>query len=227
MFVTTEPSTSANVVVAVCMGRNPLKIHQNATAMFEYLDKYTNVLILICDDIHRFEQSISRHISDSKALRRAIKEGDEIEAVLKEAIGGHEKNTTIVRWKDIQDETFSKQLSALYRHLSDLKDDLNQSSRYYIQNRVHPGLEITQEHLDKFNDYTLHELPVQLGGARFAGVEYTEILHPVFVSNIAQAQQYRSPIAGIKQTVLLNDDIMQDFGPVPQVHLHRLYFPVS
>lgn len=224
----TNIPASKTCVVAICLGRNPVRDVQKARELFEFLQKqkYHEVLILVCDEIHRFEQSISRTISDSKALRRALREGDEFLRILKEAVTGSGLNVTFIRWKDMKDEKYTEQLSVLYKHIGLFKEDLNASSGHYIENRVSPGLLVTQEHLDKFNDYTVHELPIQLAGVRYNGIEYTDILHPVYVRDANQAENYHSPIADIKQKILNDVTIMRDFGPVPKVNLHRLYWTI-
>ena len=147
-------------LIAVCMGKSPMNVQERVEEMLAYVTKrHSRVVILICDDIHKWEQSIGSKMSSGRAFRLAMAAGDAAIAVIQSAISNKfsDQNIEIVRWKDITDPQYEQTLAILRHHQPSFQEYLDRSSAFYIQRRL-PGVELSQQKLDKFTEYTMNEV---------------------------------------------------------------------
>lgn len=227
-----EPPQQSRCGVAVCMGRSPMNFVEKVRELLEFTTKYyQKVTILVCDEINQFEQYIGSKMSSGRAYRLAMQAGDAAIAVIEEALSQFDERdrVEIIRWKDIRDEKYESLLEVLKMNQHQLQGDLNKSSAFYIQRRL-PGVEINQAKCDKFTEYTMHELPVQLRGFRYKGEDFKTIWHPVFVKQADDAHNYFSPISNITQDIRNREDIMDQVRDVDQseeAQVIRLYWEVT
>lgn len=192
---------------------------------------YQKTTILICDEINQFEQYIGSKMSSGRAYRLAMAAGDAAIAVFEQAMVDFSERdrVEIIRWKDIRDEKYEALLQTLKANQHTLQADLDKSSAFYIGRRL-PGVEVNQAKVDKFTEYTMHELPVQLRGFRYKGEEFKTIWHPVFVKQAEDAHNYFSPITNITQDIRDNAHIMEqvrDIDDSDEAQVIRLYWQAA
>lgn len=147
-------------LIAICMGKSPMNVQEKAEEMLDYVTRrHSRVVVLICDDIHKWEQSIGSKMSSGRAYRLAMAAGDAAIDVIQKAIAARftDKNIEIVRWKDIVDPQYEQTLAILRHHQPSYQEYLDKSSAFYIQRRL-PGVELSQQKLDKFTEYTMNEV---------------------------------------------------------------------
>lgn len=148
-------------LIAICMGKSPMNVQKKVEEMLAFVtQRHARVVVLICDDIHKWEQSIGSKMSAGRAFRLAMAAGDAAIDVVQKAITNRFANNTnieIVRWKDITDPQYEQTLSVLRQHQPSFQEYLDKSSAFYIQRRL-PGVEMSQQKLDKFTEYTMNEV---------------------------------------------------------------------
>lgn len=224
-----------NCMVAVCMGKSPLMIKENVCELFDYLvTKHQNIVVLICDEIHKFEKMIPKRKRIEDAEREALFEGQQLQSsLLQIQQEKHEwSQIKILRWKDIANEEYGKMHLAVQGIVDKYKQQFDQSSEYYIHNRLKIA-SVTEKRVNNFTNYTVAELPIQLYGIHVNGVQYSLIYHPVFapsdINPTISSQPYFSPISDITNILRKDIDFMRDIDSIKSeatkpASLIRVYF---
>ncbi|KAF2756129.1 hypothetical protein EJ05DRAFT_487928 [Pseudovirgaria hyperparasitica] len=217
---TSNPEDSC--VVTMSMGNNPLLDESNVAKLLDVLTvRHRKVVILVCDEIHKYEQTISHGMSDSRAAKLAMAAGNEMVLHLQTFIKNWQlsNNSTsctihICRWGDITTDSYHKLLDAVVRFRSRFEDELEKSSTYYIQSRLRQAT-LTDRRLENFTRYTLEELPVQLVGLELHGTQHSILYHPVFCQKAVSATHgakptYFSPIENVIKAYRADEEVMAD-----------------
>jgi tRNA-dependent cyclodipeptide synthase len=143
-----------------------------------------NVVILIADEIARFNYRIFSKYSEGKSLRGALKEGDKYEAFFRKIIGKfsekEQKKVLILRWSDIWDEPKKKikiRLEEKYKSNKEFMEIITSFVKKYAEKRKK---ELTEEQMDYLSQYILSELPTLLEGISYKSKKYDLLLYPTF-----------------------------------------------
>lgn len=235
MIVDTDTfSRVTKCVVAVCMGKNPMNQDQNVSNLFDYVcDHHQDILILICDDIHKYEKMISRRKKIEDATLEALEDGEMLHkqlSLIRDTKTVWQQRIQIVRWNDIQlDTQYQKTLTLVEAYQEKYANEFAQSSEYYIKRRLQMAT-ITPERLKNFTKYTIAELPVQLCGVNYNSKRYDLIYHPVYAKDITDGnyrKNYYSPIGDITDLLRKDQTFMNklnELGLYNAAHLVRIFF---
>ncbi|KAI1052655.1 hypothetical protein LB507_009791 [Fusarium sp. FIESC RH6] len=220
-----EPFTAGgHCAVAICLGETPLDNPNNVYDLVKCLQqKFSDIVFLICDEIHKYEMMIPRNMTISRAQRLAIKKGDDMDAIVTSAFDRLRQddqlsaNVTILRWSQIEDQDYQKVHDITYQYRDKFDQELRTSSGFYIKRRLAVAT-LTEERLENFTKYTLAELPVQLLGFNHNNRQYTTIFHPVYPRKNADGSAgdvnaaYVSPIETVVNAYRGNADVVGDIS---------------
>ncbi|KAF4340432.1 chitinase [Fusarium beomiforme] len=232
-----EPfAANSRCAVAICLGETPLCVPENVCDLANALQqKFNDIVFLICDEIHKYEMMIPRTMTLSRAQRTAVKKGDEIEAILNDALnclrqkGQLSAKVTILRWSDIEDQDYKHLLDIMYDHRKPFEQHLWSSSEFYIKRRLAVAT-LTEERIENFTKYTLAELPVQIMGLNYNNYQYTTIFHPVYPRKNPDGSpgnvnsEYVSPIDKVVQAYRNSPDVI---GDISRLVPHKKYGTVT
>lgn len=236
-----EPyAAGGHCAVAICLGETPLDDPTNVYDLIKSLqEKFSDIVFLICDEIHKYEMMIPRNMTITRAQRLAIKKGDNMDVLLNNVFdrlrqsGQLLANLTILRWSQIEDQDYQKVHGIMYQYRNQFEQELRTSSGFYIKRRLAVAT-LTEERLENFTKYTLAELPVQLLGFNYDNRQYTTIFHPVYprkntdgsVGDVNSA--YVSPIETVVNAYRNNADVVSDISrSVPHMEagkVSRVFF---
>ncbi|KAJ4011001.1 hypothetical protein NW752_007461 [Fusarium irregulare] len=220
-----DPFTvGGHCAVAICLGETPLDNPNNVYDLVKCLQqKFSDIVFLICDEIHKYEMMIPRNMTISRAQRLAIKKGDDMDAIVTSAFDRLRQddqlsaNVTILRWSQIEDPDYQKVHDITYQYRDNFDQELRTSSGFYIKRRLAVAT-LTEERLENFTKYTLAELPVQLLGFNHNNRQYTTIFHPVYPRKNADGSAgdvnaaYVSPIETVVNAYRGNADVVGDIS---------------
>lgn len=233
MIVDKDTSSVTNCVVAVCMGKNPMNQHENVSELFDYLcGHHKEILILVCDDIHKYEKMISRRKKFEVATLEALHDGKMLhdQLMMIRDTKTDWRDIQIARWNDIDSNTqYQKTLALVETHQQKYASEFAQSSEYYIKRRLQMAT-ITPERLAYFTKYTIAELPVQLCGVNYKSQQYDLVYHPVYtldISNEKYRKEYYSPIGNITELLRKDQTFMKElaeFSSHNAADLVRIFF---
>lgn len=220
-----EPfAASGHCAVAICLGETPLDDPSNIYDLIMSLQqRFSDIVFLICDEIHKYEMMIPRNMTITRAQRLAIKKGDNMDAILNNVFEHLRQadqllaNLTILRWSQIEDQDYQKVHDIMYQYRNQFEQELRTSSGFYIKRRLAVAT-LTEERLENFTKYTLAELPVQLLGFNHNNRQYTTIFHPVYPRKNADGSAgdvnsaYVSPIETVVNAYSNNTDVVGDIS---------------
>lgn len=175
-----------NIFIGVSLGVLKPMTEELAKDYISWALKNTKekVVILIADEIAKFNYKIFSKYSTGKSQRRAIREGDEyidfFKEVLKEFSKEEQENVEILRWKDIWDERKEKIRQILeqeYMSNKKFKEKVLFFIKKYAEKR---GKGLKQEKLGYLSQYILYELPTLLDGIQYDKTDYRLLLYPTF-----------------------------------------------
>ncbi len=156
----------------------------------EYIDwalKNTknDIVILIADEIAKFNYRVFSQYSEGKSLRRALKEGDKYEhffkEIKKEFSEQEKKKILILKWKDIwneQKEKIRMKLEEKYKSNKEFRKIITSFVKKYAEKR---GKKLSEEKFDYLSQYILAELPTLLDGIKYKNEKYNLLVYPTFV----------------------------------------------
>lgn len=143
-----------------------------------------NAVILIADDIAKYNY---RHLDKAgwdAAKRRAKKDGDRMGSFYQEIVSmlpEHKQEAVdIIRWQDITTDRLERQISLLreeYMDSPELREEVHKPIVHYLQKK---GRTITPERLEGLSDYVISELPSLCDGVVYDGRRYSVMLYPTY-----------------------------------------------
>ena len=142
------------------------------------------VVILIADEIAKYNYKIFSKYSPGKSIRAAMKEGEKYKSFFQEVISSFstkdKSRILLLRWNDIWDENLErirKKLKKKYDEDRDFRKVVISFVKMYADKR---GKVLSEEKLDYLSQYILAELPTLLDGVHFDNVKYDLLLYPTF-----------------------------------------------
>jgi len=145
------------------------------------------VVILIADEIAKFNYKIFSSYSEGKSEQRAIREGDKyidfFREIVKEFSAEEQKKILILRWNDVwneRNEKIRKFLEEEYESNKEFKDNVQFFIKKYADKREK---ELDEEKLNYLSQYILYELPTLLDGIEYKNEKYRLLLYPTFESS--------------------------------------------
>ncbi|RYE12157.1 MAG: hypothetical protein EOP45_23355, partial [Sphingobacteriaceae bacterium] len=120
-----DDAQNERCMVAVCMGKSPLMRKENVCELFDYLiTKHNDIVILICDEIHKFEKMIPKRKRLEDAEKEALDEGQQLQSSLLHVQQDKDewKQIKILRWKDIVNEEYEKMHIAVQKFVGKYKE---------------------------------------------------------------------------------------------------------
>lgn len=142
------------------------------------------VVILIADEIAKFNYRIFSKYSEGKSLRSALKEGDKYEDFfqkIKEEFSKQEqKKILILKWKDIWDnqrEKIRAKLEEKFQSNREFREIIISFVEKYAEKK---GKKLDKEKFDYLSQYILAELPTLLDGIEYDKEKYRLLLYPTF-----------------------------------------------
>lgn len=211
--------SSTGCLVLACLGKTPLCDETNIKDLVNGLtSRHENVIFLISDGLHKFEQMLTKHTSMMYAERCANAAGDRMKEILVRALSdwktkNPESTATIEieRWASIKDDTYKIMYDTVTSFRPRFEDQFRASSQYYILHR-RLNATITDAQLENYSQYLLEELPLLLLGAVIKGTRYTVIYYPVFPQARSDATApdigYISPIEDLAKSYREDPDFL-------------------
>ena len=178
-----------NVFIGISLGVLKPLTKETSKEYIKWALKNTKnkVVILIADEIAKFNYKIFSSYSEGKSERRAIREGDEyldfFQQILQEFSKEEQKKILILRWKDIWDRNKKKIKQVLdeeYKSNREFKEQAQFFLKKYSDKR---NKDLDKEKLDYLSQYILYELPTLLDGIEYKNEKYRLLLYPTFESS--------------------------------------------
>lgn len=186
IFNTTEDeikSRKFNIFIGISIGIKPLD-EEMAKDYIRWALENTkdDVVILIADDIAKYNYRIFSSYSEEKSLKRARREGDEHITLFKEVISnlGADNRVRILRWKQIFDKKLSLLTDELKKEFDaniDFQKEILKFVNDYTKRR---GKALTKEKRKYLANYILYELPTIFNGIEYSGNKYDLLFYPTF-----------------------------------------------
>jgi len=172
-----------NIFIGISMGVKPLdkKIAREYIA-WALSNTKEKVVILIADDVAKFNYRVFSSYSENKSLKRARREGDEYHKLFKEVLSemGQKNKVVLLHWKEI----FSDKLNSLTKTLknefdknADFQEEILKFVKHYSKRRKR---DLSDEKLKYLANYMLFELPTILNGIEYEGTKYNLLFYPTF-----------------------------------------------
>lgn len=143
-----------------------------------------NIVILIADEITKYNYRIFSKYSSGKSKRRAMLEGEKyvkyFQEFLKNIQKKDRKRINICRWNDIwnnRKEKIKQILEKEYNSNNAFKNKILFFINNYIEKR---GKKLSRRKIEFLSQYILNELPTLLDGIKYHGVPYNFLFYPTF-----------------------------------------------
>ncbi|MDP4039026.1 MAG: tRNA-dependent cyclodipeptide synthase [Candidatus Pacearchaeota archaeon] len=178
-----------NVFIGISLGVLKPLTKETAKEYIKWALKNTKnkVVILIADEIAKFNYKVYSSYSEGKSERRAIREGDKyfdfFQKIIQEFSKEEQKKILILRWKDIWDrkkEKIKQIFDEEYKSNKDFKEQVQFFLKKYSDKR---NKDLDKEKLDYLSQYILYELPTLLDGIEYKKEKYRLLLYPTFESS--------------------------------------------
>ncbi len=175
-----------NIFVGISVGIKPI----NDELAKEYLSwslKNTkeNVIILIADEIAKYNYIVFSNYNENKSLNRAYRDGAEhikiFENVISKYFENEIKRIKIITWKDIlSDKYYSRKeiIEDFYNINSAFQEKINYFLKKYTERR---NKNLNKEKFKILSKYIISELPTILFGIEFQNNHYNLLLYPTYV----------------------------------------------
>lgn len=144
------------------------------------------IVILIADEIAKFNYRVFSKYSETKAQKRAIREGkkylDFFKTILEKEFK-NKKSINFVIWKDIWDERKDKIKQILeeeYRINKKFKEKVLFFVKEYAKNRKK---DLDEDKLNYLSQYIIYELATLLDGIEYKNINYKLLLYPTFTNS--------------------------------------------
>ena len=179
-------SRKFNIFVGISVGVKPL----NEEIAKEYLswsleNTKDDVIILIADEIAKYNYIVFSKYNENKSLKRAYSDGAEHTKIFEDTISKHfskeKSRIKIISWKDILSEKYDKAkeiIDKFYEKNIDFQNKINHFLKKYTERREK---ELSQERLKILSQYILSELPTLLLGIDFENKHYNLLLYPTYI----------------------------------------------
>lgn len=179
-------SQKFNIFVGISVGVKPL----NEKIAKEYLswaleNTKDNVIILIADEIAKYNYMVFSSYNENKSLKRAYRDGTEHIKIFEDTILKHfskeKSRIKIITWKDILSKKYDKAkriIDNFYEKNIDFQNKINYFLKKYTERREK---ELSEERFKILSQYILSELPTLLLGIDFKNKHHDLLLYPTYI----------------------------------------------
>jgi len=177
-------SKKFDIYIGVSLG-NKWFTKENIKQYILWCIKYTKskVAVLIADTLHSINYEVRNRESSDKALKRAIKEGDKFEKIVKEIISelpkDQQKIIEILRWEDVKEDPFNKKFIPFFfnefKTNLKFKEEILKLVKGFTKK---DSKNFSQKDIEKLCEYILIELPEILHGFIHKRIYYNCYVYP-------------------------------------------------
>lgn len=149
--------------------------------------QHTNskIAVLIPDKIHAVNYEVKSHYTVTRAMRVAMRKGQEVEAVVRAALAAEsipEAQVAILHWQDIEDSQYLKNHAVILQAFEN-----NSEFRRVTVDMVKeaPQLEdfdFDETQYERLAHYILDELPILIGGFELNSIHFNLLPYPGFAN---------------------------------------------
>ena len=144
------------------------------------------VLVVIADALHAVNLEVLDKRSPERALKKAIRIGDEknieIQEIISALLLNDQRRVRVVRWKDVtQNEIYKYNLRIIKEEFESNKEFHDYMTNIVVSGRSDRTESISKmlpEELDRLTDYVLYELPLFVNGVHIDGSNLVFTLLP-------------------------------------------------
>lgn len=192
-----------NIFIGISVGVKPL----NEKIAKEYISWALNhtenkILILIADEIAKYNYQVFSSYNETKSLKRAYKDGEEHRLIFEKTIEKHfqkeKEKIEIISWETIVSAKYQeskKIITAFFEENKEFQEKINYFLKKYTERR---SKDLSEEKLKKLSHYILSELPTILSGIDHENTHYNLLFYPTYIHsglselcvNIFQKKEY-------------------------------------
>jgi tRNA-dependent cyclodipeptide synthase len=175
-----------NIFIGISVGVKPL----NEEIVKEYLTwclKNTNneIIVLIADEIAKFNYMVFSSYNEKKSLNRAIRDGENHKDIFKNTISKYFKKEKdrirIITWKDIKTDSYLKSKEIIKTHYLENKEFKKEIHFFLEQYTKRKEKKLSNEKLEILSEYIISELPTILDGIEIENSKYNLLFYPTYI----------------------------------------------
>jgi len=177
-------SKKFNLYIGISLG-NKWFTKENIKENILWCLKHTKdkLAILIADTLHAINYEVRNKEKSTKAFKRAIKEGDKYEKIVKEIISeipqSKQDKIEILKWEDVKKDSYNKKfIPFFFEEFSKNKEFREEIIRLVKGFTKKDPQNFNQEEINKLCEYVLLELPELLHGFDYKGTHYNCYTYP-------------------------------------------------
>lgn len=179
-------SKSYNIFIGISVGVKPL----DETIAKSYIswaleNSSQDVVILIADEIAKFNYIVFSNYNESKSLKRAYRDGNKHIKIFENTILKYFQNSkdkiNIIRWRDIITEEFYEDIKIIQKYYEEnrkFKERIDYFIDKYTQRR---NKKLNNNEIKFLSQYIIFELPTILKGIKFENKRYNLLFYPTYV----------------------------------------------
>ncbi len=177
-------SKKFNLYIGISLG-NKWFTKENIKKNILWCLKHTKdkLAILIVDTLHAINYEVRNKEKSDKAVRRAIKEGDKYEKIIKEIVSeipeSKKKKIEILRWEDVKEDPFNKEFIpfffAEFKKNNEFREEVIKLVKGFTKK---DPKNFNKKEINKLCEYVLLELPELLHGFDYGGTHYNCYTYP-------------------------------------------------
>ncbi len=143
-----------------------------------------NIVILIADEITKYNYRVFSKYSTGKSKKRAMLDGKKYVKYFQEFLQNipenDRKRIDICRWHDIWDNRKEKIRQILEEEYNSNETFKNKILLFANKNIERRGRKLNRRKIEFLSQYILDELPTLLDGIKYNGILYNLLLYPTF-----------------------------------------------
>jgi cyclo(L-tyrosyl-L-tyrosyl) synthase len=143
------------------------------------------IAVIIPDKIQAINYEVKNEYSPARALSVALRKGDEMEKIVRaaaEELRIPESKLKILRWGDIEDESYSRMLNIISTAFEE-NPRFRKTVIDMVKETPHfSGFNFSGEQYARLAQYIVNELPVLVSGLKVDGVRYDLFPYPGFAN---------------------------------------------
>jgi tRNA-dependent cyclodipeptide synthase len=177
---------SFNIFIGISVGVKPLN-EKIAKSYLDWCLKYTkeDVVILIADEIAKYNYIVFSSYNENKSLNRAYRDGKSHKEIFEQTIETYflkEKNRIkIIHWTDILSEKYIFQKGKIDNFFESKKEFREKISYFLEKYTERRNKKLSRERMRILSNYILSELPTILDGIEYGGKKYDLLFYPTYV----------------------------------------------
>ena len=182
-------SKKYNIFMGVSLGTSKSLIEKEVEDCMKWAVKNAKnkVIVLIADEIAKFNYNVFSGYNKDKSRRRAIREGDKYVDFFNKIIDRLSKyeqdKIQIVRWKDIWDKEKERIKLLLEKEYGSNKE-FRERVRFFVKKHAEKRNKVLDEvGLDCLSQYIFYELSTLFDGIEYENEKYGILLYPTFKSS--------------------------------------------